>query len=697
MTTPCETSLVGRTIDCWETGGAIPVLEVLLQGMSQASVRDRADAILVDQSFRWQRGVPIPAEEYLSRCPEIAADSELRLDIVFGEFRARAGEGGALLEEFRQRFPDLADALVEQQQVSQWLDSDVAATETIMTMRDAVETQVPFDPAPLQFADFELQKRLGRGGMGEVHQALQRSLNKPVAIKILRRQFDVSQELVDRFFREARAVASLKHPHIVGVHGVGRCPQDGGYFQVMDLIDGPTLQEELDAGPYPFQEAAQIVADAAGALQHAHDRGVIHRDLKPTNVMRASDGRVVVVDFGLAKLLLESGPQLSGDGAVIGTPHYMAPEQIDTRRGAIGPATDVYGLGGLLCCLLTGRPPVEGASTMQVMSEVLSAQPSSRPSTWRRDIPTALDALCVDCLKKDPTQRPATAAEVQQRLLNWLANSRGEKTQEPIARPVARPVVPTARPRGSWVIAGGIGLLLLLAAGLFLSGTFSPTRDQGALTADASPAEKSLATETLPDKAWLADLPAGDVTVDWRVEVFPAGSAGKSEPLTGSIGNDDRLRLQIKLSEPRYVYAYWIGSDGSASLLNREENPTAPVTELSLPAGSGDAFPVQGPAGTEVCLVVLRRTPLTDPTRLEPLLALAEPLPPLDLQVPLADGLPLPHVDPRLAQLSGPTRTLGPAEPLLAGKAGAAIAQWKLGWPRDAGSLHYLAIPHRVQ
>src|SRR5690606_25245266 len=144
----------------------------------------------------------------------------------------------------------------------------------------------------------------------------QKSLGKRVALKILKPQHHVPREAGDRFLREARATASLQHPGLVDVHGVGRCPDGRGYFLVRDLVEGHTLQEEIAKGPLPSYAAARAVADVAAAIQHAHERGIVHRDLKPSNVLRTSDGRVVVTDFGLAKLLSGAQPQLSADGAM---------------------------------------------------------------------------------------------------------------------------------------------------------------------------------------------------------------------------------------------------------------------------------------------------------------------------------------------------------------------------------------------
>ena len=179
-----------------------------------------------------------------------------------------------------------------------------------------------------------------------------------------------------RFFAEARALARLRHPHIVGVHGIGRMA-DGRYFLVMDLVeDGTTLAGLLRQGPVPFDRAAGLVATVAEAIEHAHSRGVIHRDLKPSNVLLDAEGRPHVTDFGLAKVFDAAdpdNPQTTAD-RILGTPHYMAPEQADPARGPITPRTDVYALGGLLYALLTGKPPIQGDSLTAILTQARLAR-----------------------------------------------------------------------------------------------------------------------------------------------------------------------------------------------------------------------------------------------------------------------------------------------------------------------------------
>jgi serine/threonine-protein kinase len=189
--------------------------------------------------------------------------------------------------------------------------------------------------------------------MGVVYQARQISLNRPVALKMLRSDELADDEELRRFQNEAEAVARLDHPHIVPIFEVGE--HNGRKYFSMKLVDGPSLEQLLAAGPLPSKAAAQFVATTARAIQHAHDQNILHRDLKPSNVLLDAKDRPHVADFGLAKCLGSDGGQ-TRTGAVLGTPSYMAPEQAAGSRD-LTPATDVYGLGALLYALLTGRSP----------------------------------------------------------------------------------------------------------------------------------------------------------------------------------------------------------------------------------------------------------------------------------------------------------------------------------------------------
>jgi RNA polymerase sigma factor (sigma-70 family) len=254
----------------------------------------------------------------------------------------------------------------------------------------------------LSFDDYKLLQQLGAGGSGKVYRALLKPAGSVVAAKFMKRSLLRRQELVERFVSEARLVSRLQHPGIIRIHGVGHTP-NRGYFLVMDLCERGDLQRRIAAGPIAPPDAVRWIAEAALAIGHAHDHGVIHCDLKPANLLLAKDGRVVVSDFGLART---SENLLSGD--IAGTPAFLAPEQLDARWGAIGPQTDVYGLGAVLFTLLAGRPPRVGS-----VRDILNAIASGRDTDpMGSGVPEDIAAVVRACLSPQPKDRPASAAQI---------------------------------------------------------------------------------------------------------------------------------------------------------------------------------------------------------------------------------------------------------------------------------------------
>lgn len=278
---------------------------------------------------------------------------------------------------------------------------------------------------PRRLGGYELLEEIGRGGMGVVYRARQVALGRVVAVKTLRVRSGSSDAEARRFQSEASIVASLQHPNIVRVYesGIeGECL----YFS-MEFVEGPTLASMLAEHPMEPVRVAGCLADVAGAVHYAHGQGVLHRDLKPGNILMDSGVLPRVTDFGLAKRLAGGGgkaptgwtPELTRAGSLLGTPSYMAPEQLRSGRGESGPPCDVYSLGAVLYHALTGRPPFLTADVESTLLQVIDQEPTPLRAI-NPAIPWELDAICLKCLEKDPGRRYATAGELEADLRRFL-------------------------------------------------------------------------------------------------------------------------------------------------------------------------------------------------------------------------------------------------------------------------------------
>jgi serine/threonine-protein kinase len=269
---------------------------------------------------------------------------------------------------------------------------------------------------PRSFGDYELLQELGRGGMGVVYKAQQKSLDRLVAVKmVLRGEWATGADLA-RFRAEAESAARLHHPNIVPVYEVGQC--DGQAYFSMQYVAGTTLAKLVANGPLPPRQAAQYLLPICRAVHHAHQNGILHRDLKPSNVLLDVEGRPHVSDFGLAKRVT-GGTSLTQSGALLGTPTYMAPEQAAGSRGVLGPASDVYSLGTILYELLTGRPPFQAPSAMDIVMLVLEQEPVP-PRLMNRSVDRDLEMICLKCLQKPVELRYASAADLADDLERFL-------------------------------------------------------------------------------------------------------------------------------------------------------------------------------------------------------------------------------------------------------------------------------------
>jgi serine/threonine protein kinase/WD40 repeat protein len=432
------------------------------------------EALLDDQARRWERGERLLVETYLAQQPALSQEPEAVLDLLYHEVVLREAHGEPVdMEEYVRRFPQWAAQLRLHFQVHRAIDPTAqnAVSAGLITYVGPSEMSSPAslgrDAGWPIVPGYDIEAELGRGGMGVVYKARHRALNRVVALKMFSSARHGGPREMSRFRSEAEVVAQLQHPHIVQIYEVGEL--DGQPFFSMEFISGGSLERLAAGTPQPAREAAQLVETLARTIHHAHGHGIIHRDLKPANILLAgvrgqgsgvrgqtsgvgSRGAGIeidrahsttsltpdpcpltpkITDFGLAKLLDagEAGPTKTGD--LLGTPSYMAPEQIEAKTGAIGPAADVYGLGSILYELLTGRPPFNAETAMETLLQVKLMEPVS-PSRFQPKLPRDLVTICLRCLHKEPRKRYASALALADDFRRFLD---GEPVQ---ARPVSR-------------------------------------------------------------------------------------------------------------------------------------------------------------------------------------------------------------------------------------------------------------------
>jgi tRNA A-37 threonylcarbamoyl transferase component Bud32 len=443
---------------------------------------------------------------------------------------------------------------------------------------------------------YEVLGVLGQGGMGVVYKARQVALNRLTALKMIRSKRLADESARARFRAEARAVAQLDHPNLVRVYEYGEAA--GQPYLALELVSGGSLAERCKDGPQPPRAAAALTAQLADAVEYAHRRGIVHRDLKPANVLLVSGGVVSsegseagavtthhsplttqqpkITDFGLAKDGGAGAADLTQPGVRVGTPAYMSPEQADGRTDAGGPAADVFGLGGILYNLLTGRPPFQGDTVAEVLEQARQGQVLP-PRQLNRRVPRALERICLKALAADPRQRYRSAAALRDDLRRYLR-----------------------RPRRLALAAGAVAVLLL--AGLCI----------WQLRKDAGSPAPPLSGELIV-RLWSPD---GQRKRALRVDELGALPARHKELVVA----------EARLNQRGYVYLLWLDGQGRATPLYPwndlliEHDLTArpperpPQQIVTSPMGSPDdrpkGWPLDDHDGLETVLLLARRTPL---------------------------------------------------------------------------------------
>src|SRR5207248_1778627 len=267
-----------------------------------------------------------------------------------------------------------------------------------------------------ELGDYELLEEVGRGGQGVVFRARQKSLNRIVALKVISLGQWASKVHLKRFRLEAEAAARLEHPGIVPIHNVGE--RDGSCYFSMKFVEGGQLDEVTRREPMPVRRAVELIAKVARTVHYAHEHNILHRDIKPGNILLDAKREPHLTDFGLARLV-ETESTVTRTLEVLGTPSYMAPEQAVGNNDAVSSATDVYGIGAVLYQLLTCHPPFAGGTTYETIKLLLDTEPR-QPRLWNSRIDRDLSTVCLKCLEKDPQRRYSSARALAEDLERWL-------------------------------------------------------------------------------------------------------------------------------------------------------------------------------------------------------------------------------------------------------------------------------------
>jgi serine/threonine-protein kinase len=374
----------------------------------------------------------MPIEESPTSLGDDATDS-VRLARLVDLLLAKARSGAPVdIDQVASEHPDLAGELRELWGVAALAEEFVGESSASKAVAGGAVDQSQRESRPFALPqtidDYELFEELGRGGMGVVYRARQKSLDRIVALKIVLAGSSATRADLARFRGEAETAAQLNHPHIVPVYEVGQ-HNSLSYF-TMRYVRGTTLAERVAPGPLPSRAAAELLAPVARAIAEAHNKGVLHRDLKPSNILIDSEGLPYVSDFGLAKRLVPDAVgdaltqpfrQLTQTGAIIGTPGFMSPEQAAGSRGTIGVSTDIYSLGAILYSMLTGRPPFQAASPVDTVLMILEQDPVS-PQLLNPQVDRDLEMIALKCLQKPAELRYSTADELAADLEAYLAD-----------------------------------------------------------------------------------------------------------------------------------------------------------------------------------------------------------------------------------------------------------------------------------
>ena len=412
-------NLSGLFAELWKSRSEEANVREFLEQHPDASLEQRFAIIRYDQRQRWEIGKSRATEDYLTEFPELASDAAYKLKLVMSEFQAsREANGSITAQDLITRFPELHGEIQRELSLLD-LPCQHVPPRTVFNSNFSAATQTEYQTE----GRHRLLELIGKGAFGEVWLAWDQVLNRKVAVKLACPNHLPGSEATERFLREARLLAGLNHPNIVGVldFDIGR--SDGRVCIVFDYIDGQDLAKVLKSRLLEFPEAAELVATVATALHHAHTKGLIHCDVKPSNILiEKATQKPFVADFGLAVRETD----FADPGKVAGTPGYMSPEQMRGESHRMDARCDVFALGAVLYELLTATHAFRGSTTDEVLGQVAQAEPKP-PRQVNEQVPTELERICLKALSKRAADRYSTAEEMADDLKAWLSPAMSAK------------------------------------------------------------------------------------------------------------------------------------------------------------------------------------------------------------------------------------------------------------------------------